>query len=57
MSERIASKIRSETNLHHEIADSERELKTLRIQTDSAEFIIKHKDAAVSEPTQIQEEN
>jgi hypothetical protein len=45
---RIAAKIRSENNLHHEIAESERELKTLRIQTDSAEYVLKHKDAAVS---------
>jgi hypothetical protein len=45
---RIAAKIRSENNLHHEIAESERELKTLRIQTDSTEYVLKHKDAAVS---------
>ena len=48
MSERIANKIRSETNLHHEIAESDRELKALRIQTESAEYILKHKEFAVS---------
>jgi hypothetical protein len=47
VSERIAARIRSETNLHHEIAESERELKTLRIQTDSAEYVLKHKEVAV----------
>ena len=48
MSERIATKLRSEATLHHEIAESEKELKGLRISTDSAEFVLKHKDAAVS---------
>ncbi|ORY35583.1 hypothetical protein BCR39DRAFT_510904 [Naematelia encephala] len=47
VSERIASKIRSETNLHHEILEVEKELKTLRIGTDSAETVLKHKEAAM----------
>lgn len=48
VSERIATKLRSEATLHHQIAESERELKSLRIATDSADFVLKHKDAAVS---------
>jgi molybdopterin-biosynthesis enzyme MoeA-like protein len=48
VSERIATKIRSESNLHHEIQEAERELKTLRIQTDSTEAILKQKEIAVS---------
>lgn len=51
VSERIATKLRSEATLHHEIAESEKELKTLRIATDSADFVLKHKDAAVRYPT------
>lgn len=47
MSERIATKLRSEANLHHEIAESERELKTLRIATDSAEVVLRQKGIAV----------
>lgn len=50
ISEKIQNKIRSEANLHHEIAESERELKALRIQTDSMEYILKHKEVAVSLP-------
>ena len=49
VSERIANKLKSETTLHHQIVESERELKSLRIATDSAEFNIKYKDVAVSE--------
>ena len=47
VSERIQAKIRTESTLHHEIAETEKELKSLRISTDSAEFVLKHKDAAV----------
>ena len=53
VSERIASKLKSESTLHHDIAESERELKNLRIMTDSAEFVLKHKDAAVSNPESL----
>jgi len=48
VSERIATKIRSESTLHHEIQEAERELKTLRIQTDSTEAVLKQKEIAVS---------
>lgn len=48
VAERIQAKIRTETTLHHDIAESEKELKTLRIQTESAEHILKHKTVAVS---------
>jgi hypothetical protein len=34
--------------LLHETVDAERELKALRIQTDSAEYVLRHKEAAVS---------
>jgi len=47
LSERIATKLRSETNLHTEILEKEKELKGLRISTDSADFVIKHKEATV----------
>ena len=39
--------MRSETNLHTEILEKEKELKGLRISTDSADFVIKHKEATV----------
>ncbi len=55
VSERIATKLRSEATLHHELAESEKELKTLRIATDSAEFVLKHKDAAASYPSWLSE--
>ncbi|RXK41126.1 hypothetical protein M231_01529 [Tremella mesenterica] len=48
VSERIASKIRTENSLNQEIADNERELKTLRIQTGSVEFVLNHKQAAMT---------
>jgi hypothetical protein len=48
ISEKIQKKIRSETTLHQDIQDAERELKSLRISTDSAEYILRHKEAAVS---------
>lgn len=47
LSERIATKLRSETNLHTEILEKEKELKGLRISTDSADFVLKHKEATV----------
>ncbi|CAD6577548.1 MAG: hypothetical protein TREMPRED_001976 [Tremellales sp. Tagirdzhanova-0007] len=47
VSERIATKLRSEATLHHQIAESEKELKSLRITTESADFVLKHKDAAM----------
>lgn len=49
MAERIQNKIRSEATKHHEIAESERELRTLRVQTDSAEHVLRHKTLAVSQ--------
>ncbi|WWD02588.1 hypothetical protein V865_000628 [Kwoniella europaea PYCC6329] len=47
VSSRIAAKLRSETTLHNEIAESEREIKTLRINTESAEYILRHKEVAL----------
>ena len=49
ISERIASKIRTETSLHHDIVEAERELKSLRVSTDHAEVVLRHKEAAVCE--------
>ncbi|WRT68405.1 uncharacterized protein IL334_005381 [Kwoniella shivajii] len=47
VSERIAAKLRSETTLHTEILDSEKELKSLKINTESAEYVLKHKQVAL----------
>jgi hypothetical protein len=49
LSERIATKLKSETSLHNEILEKERELKGLKISTDSADFVIKHKEVTVSD--------
>jgi hypothetical protein len=46
--ERIENKIRSEASLHTDIAETDRELKGLRIHTESLEYVLKHKEAAVS---------
>nr|XP_019044694.1 hypothetical protein I302_06607 [Kwoniella bestiolae CBS 10118]OCF23624.1 hypothetical protein I302_06607 [Kwoniella bestiolae CBS 10118] len=47
VSSRIAAKLRSETTLHNEIAEAEREIKTLRINTESSEYILRHKEVAL----------
>lgn len=39
--------MKSETSLHTEILEKEKELKGLRISTDSSDFVIKHKEATV----------
>ncbi|WVR00011.1 hypothetical protein IAU59_007153 [Kwoniella sp. CBS 9459] len=47
VSERIAAKLRSESALRNEIADSEKELKSLRISTESSEYVLRHKEVAL----------
>ncbi|WWC63303.1 uncharacterized protein I303_105903 [Kwoniella dejecticola CBS 10117] len=47
VSERIAAKLRSETTLHNDIAESEKEIKTLKISVESSEYILKHKEVAL----------
>ncbi|WVF72805.1 hypothetical protein IAT40_007623 [Kwoniella sp. CBS 6097] len=47
VSERIAAKLRSESELRNEIADSEKELKSLRISTESSEYVLRHKEVAL----------
>ncbi|WWC90705.1 uncharacterized protein L201_005642 [Kwoniella dendrophila CBS 6074] len=46
-SERIAAKLRSETTLHNDIIESEKEIKSLRMNTESAEYVLKHKQVAL----------
>lgn len=50
MSERITKKLQSETALNHDIQETDRELKTLRIATDTAEALWRQKDIAVCAP-------
>ncbi|WWC71560.1 uncharacterized protein I206_105518 [Kwoniella pini CBS 10737] len=47
VSERIAAKLRSENTLFNEIAESEKEIKTLKISVESSEYILKHKEVAL----------
>lgn len=46
-SARIAERLRSETTKQHAIAETERELKALRVATESAVYVLKHKEIAV----------
>ncbi|OXB36773.1 hypothetical protein J007_03461 [Cryptococcus neoformans] len=48
LSERITKKLQSETALNHDIQETDRELKTLRIATDTAEALWRQKDIALS---------
>lgn len=47
-SARIAAKIASETNAQHELVGTERELRTLRIATENAAYMLEHREIAVS---------
>ncbi|KAK4684148.1 hypothetical protein P7C73_g6051, partial [Tremellales sp. Uapishka_1] len=47
LSSRIAEKLRSETTLHHQIIEYERELKQLRIATDSSDYVLGQKEVAM----------
>lgn len=53
MSERITKKLQSETALNHDIQETDRELKTLRIATDTAEALWRQKDIAVCAPPSL----
>ncbi|XAO25683.1 hypothetical protein I312_104511 [Cryptococcus bacillisporus CA1280] len=48
LSERITKKLQSETALNHDIQETDRELKTLRIATETAEAIWRQKEIALS---------
>ncbi|WWD19069.1 hypothetical protein CI109_103527 [Kwoniella shandongensis] len=48
LSSRIANKLRSETNLQRDISDADKELKALKIATESAEYVLKHKEVALT---------
>ncbi|KAK8854785.1 hypothetical protein IAR55_003524 [Kwoniella newhampshirensis] len=48
LSSRIANKLRSETNLQRDISEADKELKALRIATESAEYVLKHKEIALT---------
>ncbi|WVQ81812.1 hypothetical protein IAT38_003939 [Cryptococcus sp. DSM 104549] len=48
VAERIAKKLRSETKINHDINEADKELKSLKAQTEHAEFTLKQKDAAMS---------
>lgn len=47
LSERITKKLQSETALNHDIQETDRELKTLRIATETAEAVWRQKEIAV----------
>lgn len=47
LSERITRKLQSETALNHDIQETDRELKTLRIATETAEAVWRQKEIAV----------
>ncbi|WVN85913.1 uncharacterized protein L203_101066 [Cryptococcus depauperatus CBS 7841] len=48
VSERIEKKLRSENALNHEISETDKELRSLRIATEHAEAVLKQKDIAMT---------